>query len=957
MWNLYNVQTVQGKFYPNFFIIGDAGNCDATGNNALYVTNDSVNWKSWGARTPAPEDDVASSSVWATRNIYIPSAGTYKFSYKIKAPVAYSSHGAWAQLIPAGATIKGETATLLNGTTRSGKASSSAPDNNCYTVMNQQFLVEDWTWYTQSVDIEEPGAYTLGIFWYNSAAGAKNEKPVAIDSVIVEEYICTTPKKIELTNLGAEEASLKWFAGKCTNFEYVVSKYKNLGNPAGIDAEDIVVAGTITNGPQITISNLLPNEEYHFYVRTLCQDGETDWAEFAFSTTCEPEVLPYTETFAELPEWWEFSGATAKTVNYLSQEMADANQEPEIWPCLQLSSGGIAILPDLELPLNKTQIEIGLFNSTNLGAVSIGVLDNSWDPSTFKEIKYCQTRFKIGSSTGSAPYVLETFSQMLNLYQGSGKTLAIRNSTEHAIYVKYVSLTELPDCVQPQQVELTYPTETEITVNWVAGMEDAWEIKLNDSIIENVTTNPYRITGLDQGTNYTVSVRAVCDATHTSEWSESAVFVTKCGVNSLPMNEDFSNLPRTLGTADVKRAALTCWDNMVSEVSIDKVFKGEGTPFIPASNVYPGNLWVSQWLTRLGDYKHLESYRYSSSPKTYKYKWFVSPQYAIEGDATLSFDIRSCGNAGQAVPASVDRTFVAISTDNGVTWQKANATEITDIDSVYTTKSISLGKYSGQTIRVAFYDENTVSTKQPYILIDNVRMNCSETYPMADNACQGYDYEGNGFVIVKEDLPLAGKDSTYYRFAANTGSGCDSVVALTITTHKAATATVYETICAGETFDFGPYHLTDPNPVGTPYYITGETQYGCDSTIYLYLTVNPSDTAVIAPIEVDVNQLPYQVDELFTVPAGTPIGDLVEIVKVDACHFNRYAVAVKDLATGLIYINSDVDHVDVYDILGRKIQTIAPQVGELQLHLPTGVYMLRTTMTNGQIATSKISIK
>lgn len=618
----------------------------------------------------------------------------------------------------------------------------------------------------------------------------------------------------------------------------------------------------------------------------------------------------------------------------------------------------MAILPDLELPLNKIQIEIGLFNSTNLGAVSIGVLDNNWDPSTFKEIKYCQTRFKLGSSTGSAPYVLEIFSQMLNLYQGNGKTLAIRNSTEYPIYVKYVSLTELPDCIQPQQVELTYPTETEITVNWVAGLEDAWEIKLNDSIIENVTTNPYRITGLDQGTNYTVSVRAVCDATHTSEWSESAVFVTKCGVNSLPMNEDFSNLPRTLGTADVKRAALTCWDNMVSEVSIDKVFKGEGTPFIPASNVYPGNLWVSQWLTKLGDYKQLESYRYDS--KKYKYKWFISPQYSIEGNATLSFDIRSCGNAGQAVSASVDRTFVAISTDNGVTWQKANATEITDIDSVYTTKSISLGKYSGQTIRIAFYDENTVSykmTEQPYILIDNVRMNCSETYPMADNACQGYDYEGNGFVIAKEDLPLAGQDSTYYRFAANMQNGCDSVVALTITTRTPATATVYEAICAGETYDFGPYHLSEPNPVGTPYYITGETQYGCDSTIYLYLTVNPSDTSVIAPIEVDVNQLPYQVDELFTVPAGTATGELIEIVKVDACHFNRYAVTVKDLATGLIYINSDVDHVDVYDILGRKIQTIVPQVGELQLHLPTGVYMLRTTMTNGQIETNKISIK
>ena len=122
LWNLYNVRTVQGAFYPNFFIIGDAVNCDATGSNALFVTKDSANWQSWGNHLP--DGDIATSYVWATRNITIAESGTYKFSFKVKSPVAYSSHGAWAQLIPAGATIKGETATLLNGTTRSGKATN-----------------------------------------------------------------------------------------------------------------------------------------------------------------------------------------------------------------------------------------------------------------------------------------------------------------------------------------------------------------------------------------------------------------------------------------------------------------------------------------------------------------------------------------------------------------------------------------------------------------------------------------------------------------------------------------------------------------------------------------------------------------------------------------------------------------------------------------------------------------
>ncbi|MBR2167758.1 MAG: fibronectin type III domain-containing protein, partial [Paludibacteraceae bacterium] len=43
MWNLYNVKTVQGKFYHNFFIVGDAAKCDGIGDKALFITNDSAN--------------------------------------------------------------------------------------------------------------------------------------------------------------------------------------------------------------------------------------------------------------------------------------------------------------------------------------------------------------------------------------------------------------------------------------------------------------------------------------------------------------------------------------------------------------------------------------------------------------------------------------------------------------------------------------------------------------------------------------------------------------------------------------------------------------------------------------------------------------------------------------------------------------------------------------------------
>ena len=956
LWTLYNVRTVQGAFYPNFFIVGDAAKCEGTDENALFITNDSVNWMSYGNKTNVPGQEVATSSVWAVRNINIAETGTYRFRFRLKQPGnAYDNDGAYVQLIPAGATFKASTATLLSGETRNGNATTNA--NGCYTVMGKTRGITDWTWVNTNLDIEEAGIYTLAIYWYNSssadAANLPYALPLAVDSVIVEEYLCTTPKNFEFVERKANTATISWFGGKCKNFEYVVSKYANLGMPNLIDAEDKIAAGTLTDGPQVTITDLLPNTAYSLYVRTICPDGETDWVEYDFETPCALEELPYTESFSETPECWILKSASATTANYKTPEMETA----EKWTCLQLNNGGLAILPELAVELKNVEVELALFNSTSLGAVQLGVMDNTWDASTFQEIAFFQTVNKLGSSTSANPYVLETFSKMLNLYQGTGKVLAIKNATSNAVYVKYVKLTELPDCVKPQQVELTFIKDNEVTVNWLAGLEEAWEIKLNDSIIENVTTNPYRVTDLKQGTVYTVAVRALCDAETKSEWSQSTTFQTTCGVNPLPMFEDFSSLAKPAGSTDLKKAILTCWDNMVSTNNIDYVFSGRETPFTPASNVYVGDSWVSNWISALGDYAQLHSYR-RDEPK-YRHKWFISPQYAIEGDASLSFDIRVCNNVGNAAKNS-DRTFVAISTDNGATWKKENATQLTDLDSVYTTKSIPLGKYAGQNIRVAFYDENVSSShkygEQPFLLIDNVRMNCTETFAKTDNACEGSDYEGNGFSIKAEDLPVAGADSTYERFAKNAAEGCDSIIALTITTRTASEDRIeYATICNGEVYEFGGQELTKANPEGTPYKLLGENMYGCDSIVYLYLTVAPSDTLKVEPIEIRADQLPYAVDEFFTVPADAAVGEFEQVVKTDGCQFNLYTITIKDAATGIVNVTDDIDHIDVYDMLGRKVQTL--HQGDAPYRLQTGVYMLVSVTTDGKAANSRVTVK
>ena len=1006
-WVIYKTKTVQGNSYPNFFIVGAADKCGAAGEKALFITNDS---SSYAYQTKDAQGEIGFSNAWATRNINIEGAGTYKFSFKIKVPANKENESdyATAHLFPAGATILAGNATMLNGTVRAGTAVTDVPANNIYSLMGKTLHENEWIWVTKSIDVEEAGIYTLAIFWYNASVGAQYGEAIAVDSVIVEEYLCTTPKDIEYTNRTANEVSLKWFGGKCKNFEYVLSRYAKLGNPALIDAEDKVAYGTLTEGPAVTLTNLMPQTKYSFYVRTICEDGTTDWVEYDFLTPCGKYDLPYTEIFAETPECWTLSAASVATQKYKTSDMETA----ETWTCLQLNKGGLAILPELNVPMNKVQIDLEVFNSTNLGAVSIGVMDNTWDPSTFKEIKFCQTEYKLtGTSSSGNPYTLEPFSYMLNLYQGEGKVLAIKNATDNVIYVKDVKLTELPDCVKPQQIEILELTENAITIHWIAGVEEAWEIKLNDLIIENVTTNQYRITGLEQGTEYEVSVRALCDAEHTSEWSVPTKFQTNCGVNPLPLFEDFSGL-----VANEKPAVITCWDNFVTEGKIEQVFNGSEKPFKAPANTYYTNMWIAYESSWGATADQLMFFGFSFSSAKYKYRWMITPQYAIEGSATLSFDLRCIDNKGTAAHPD-GRFIVAISTDNGETWNKENATQFVP-DSVYTTKSVSLDKYVGQNIRVAFYMEDLGGTTTAgkgsglFTFIDNVRMNCTEEYAYTDNACQGYAYEGNGFEIQPEDLPVAGADSTYYRFAANKENGCDSVIALTITTRTASEiAPVYATICQGEVYEFGGQNLTEPNPVGKPYFISGANQYGCDSTIYLYLTVAPADTSAVVektihqddsyiidefftlpaetaigvtvdtivktndcsfnhyvitlichndtttiPVEIAVDELPYKVDEIYTIPEGTPVGSYEEVLpNGNECSYNLYVVTITDVITGLINLSDEVERIEVYDALGRKVRSI--RHGEEQYQLPTGVYMLQTIMKSGAVVNHKATLK
>ncbi|MEE1251956.1 MAG: T9SS type A sorting domain-containing protein, partial [Bacteroidales bacterium] len=98
---------------------------------------------------------------------------------------------------------------------------------------------------------------------------------------------------------------------------------------------------------------------------------------------------------------------------------------------------------------------------------------------------------------------------------------------------------------------------------------------------------------------------------------------------------------------------------------------------------------------------------------------------------------------------------------------------------------------------------------------------------LSANICQGQVYTENGFNV---------SEAGTYTQTHTAANGCDSIVTLVVTTYPTFDTTITATINAGEMYsEFG----FNESEAGT-YVQNLQTEFGCDSTITLVLSVNSS---------------------------------------------------------------------------------------------------------------------
>lgn len=875
LWTLYN-NNANDQEAPNTFTFGPAANVDGTGTTSLYIQHDGE----YGYMVNDASGNIGTSYVWATRYIDIPATGTYEIGLRAK------SQGNLKEgeedndyfvvcLVPSDRTFSGSSIRRPDGTTGSATLTTNTSRNE-FNVLPKSYGITDYQMLSGKVVVANPGAYQLAIYWYNPAVGVAG-KPLAVDSIWVEEYGCTMPSDHQLTNLTDTSATVSWFAGKNDKFEVVASRYRRSLRPNELEEADKIVHETYTGQPSFTVKGLLPNTTYAFYQRTICQDGPTDWVELDFTTNCIEETLPYTETFVETPSCWTYSSTAVKatTVKYLSEEMKANKEDAEIWSCLQIPANGIAVLPDFGVDITKLAVQINAFNVPfDPAQLIVGTVENTWDLTTFEQVAVydLKTSYSMSSSAGN-PLVLENFEKFFNLYTGKGKYIALK-AANVAVYIKSITVTELPDCITPQQIEVTDVLESSATIHWLAGSEQSWRIACGGDTV-TVSENPYTLTGLRQGEDYRVSVQALCDEDGQSAWSAEVAFTTQCGLTALPLVDDFASRVDTMGT-DYNFTLANCWQQLLSTVSFDSLARQrkpamevlERLPKQTSKNYYKyyDYKWGVPYSKRVNEYfngkAHIESSmtqdETSSYYGTYYYKWLLLPAVTADANTGFSFDLawanmQGCrfywqinNKPGTYKPVDPVDFRVVVTADGGNTFEELQKINLAEWDSTFQRVAIDLSDYAGKDIQVGFYQqmryENLPSSNNPDIRIADIRINCVDSILLEDIACAGYPYEGNGFAIAKDSLPEAGESKTFLRYANDvTNTGCDSIISLTLTTMAPAEETVRASICEGTAYEVFGVEYTVPTADGKPYQLLGETANGCDSIVYLYLTVLPAE--------------------------------------------------------------------------------------------------------------------
>ena len=396
-----------------------------------------------------------------------------------------------------------------------------------------------------------------------------------IDNINIQRApTCLVPSNITVSNITESSAQISWTVADTAQTQWEIS-YN----------DSVAIA---TTNPY-TLTNLSTNVSYEVKVRAICTDENSVWAgPVTFSTTCPSITVTYEDPFTEdftglqavdsldmggiVPDCWNriYTGAAAgfepKVFNGTDAVTSGDN-------CLAISAGlqvsgfdlmsfnfnnisidsvgrsNYVILPKFDNNLNELQVVFNSkMSSDSTGTLEIGYFANANNVASFVTLDSVSNTvastnhiITLGDNLDSVGVVANivfrwsadasfNLSGLGSIFGGGGMPdLSSLSSGMSAAtcYIDNIVVRVASNCTEPSDVTVSNISDVSAQINWVADpSQNLWEISY-DTVVINVTANPYTITGLTSTTQYEVSVRAIC-TDENSYWSSPVTFTTAC---------------------------------------------------------------------------------------------------------------------------------------------------------------------------------------------------------------------------------------------------------------------------------------------------------------------------------------------------------------------------------------------------------------------------------------------
>lgn len=555
-----------------------------------------------------------------------------------------------------------------------------------------------------------------------------------VDDIDVHEMpACVRAQGISVDNIGTNGFTLH------VDDPTEVNHYRYyLASEGVVDSADFY--DTVT-----TITGLTASTDYQLRVVSICSDGTLTLPHtISAGTLCGPVTeIPFVENFedwtatqaAGMNRCWNRlymnSSNNLVTNNYPYCATGSANALNGFKSLKMYSKGtssaikeySVAYLPEFEANLNTLKVSFfykygGSTYNINKVKIAVGVSDSVADTATFTRLATL-TPSEIGWNE---------FEVDLSGYTGTGNRITIMQTstgtTAITSYVDSLVVDTISSCNRPATLAVSEVSANGATLTWTDPGEAGsyivrWSDGTNTDSATVTGTTTYSLTGLTPSTNYTVDVSSICWAAPTV--ARSANFATSCAPMSLPWEMNFDNITNM-------NQLSSCW-NRYSGRYIDS------TQSATLSSTTSG--WTRS-PTAFDGSSHVKVNLYGTSCKY----WLVTPEISLTENAELTFDYMlteyNNADAPETGAGLEDDRFVVLATTDGTSWvpvaQWGSDTERDDyslaaVDNTVSHATVPLVTFTGQTVRLAFYAESTVSGTDNDFRIDNLSVHAAASTP------------------------------------------------------------------------------------------------------------------------------------------------------------------------------------------------------------------------------------